>query len=136
MSKGKARSRAFAAASQAVGFEDNALQAYAGQFSQSWLGQEHLASLTVQTLATRAFGAVQQSHVGKRGRPGFKGRHQLDRVEGKVSSSGIRWILDSAGQGWVEWKGGKQDGAGDLKGPALIDAQDAVVAHGLKAALK
>src|SRR5262249_6089370 len=60
MNKGKARSQAFAAANAAVGFQDYALQDYAGQFGDSWIGQEHLDTLTVQKLATRAFQAVQQ----------------------------------------------------------------------------
>src|SRR5258708_40314740 len=57
-------------------------------------------------------------------------------MEGKTSSSGIRWKLDSTGQGWVEWRRGEKDGAGDLKLATIIAPQDEVVAHGLSAPAK
>lgn len=135
MSVGKARTKAFAQAQEAVGFTDYALQDYAGQFGHEWIGL-HLDSLTVQKLASRAFDAAQKYHFGKRGRPRFKGRNQLDSIEGKTKSSGIRWKLDETGQGQVEWNGGQKEGALDLKLRALIDPQDEVVAHGLQARVK
>ena len=67
--------------------------------AHSWLF-EHLDSLTIQTLASRAYGAANRLLVGKARRVRFKGRHQLDTVEGKTNTSGIRWCGDR-----VEWKG-------------------------------
>ena len=59
MQPGPARTKAFGAALKAVGFHEYAVHEYAVQFGHSWLG-EHLDSLTVQKLASRAFDAVQK----------------------------------------------------------------------------
>ena len=55
----KDRTAAFREANKGCGFGENDLHAHAKQFGHSWLG-EHLDSLTIQKLATRAFNAVQQ----------------------------------------------------------------------------
>src|SRR5258708_36077447 len=83
----------------------------------AWLG-DHLDSLTLQKLASRAYGAANRLLLGTARRVRFKGRHQLDTVEGKTNSSGIRWCQDH-----VEWKG--------LVLPARLDPRDPVLAHGL-----
>ncbi len=44
--------------------------------------------------ATRAFKAMQQYAFGQCGRSRFKGYRQLDSVEGKTNTSGIRWQDD------------------------------------------
>ncbi len=61
--------------------------------------------------------------MGKAKRVRFKGKHQLDTVEGKVNISGIRWCADR-----IEWKG--------LVLPARLDARDVVLAHGLACPVK
>jgi putative transposase len=122
MPKGKARSRAFREANAAVGFREYDLHAYAKQFNHCWIG-EHLDIHVIQKLATRAFRAVQQYSFGRRGRPRFKGKNQMDTVEGKSNASGIRWR-----EPCVEWLG--------LTLPAIIDRDDPVVAHGLAARVK
>ena len=118
----KARARTFRDANKAVGFREYDLHAYAKQFNHCWLG-EHLDINTIQKLATRAFKAVQQHSFGKRGRPRFKGRNQMDSVEGKSNASGIRWR-----EPFVEWLG--------LELEAIIDWDDPVIAHGLAARIK
>ncbi|MBC8449518.1 MAG: transposase [Chloroflexi bacterium] len=120
--EGKARSQAFRKAQAAVGFREYDLHAYAVQFNHCWIG-EHLDINTIQKLATRAFNAAQQHAFGQRGRPRFKGRHQMDSVEGKSNASGIRWR-----EGHVEWLG--------LELEAIIGADDLVIAHGLKSRVK
>jgi len=95
----KARARAFREANKVVGFREYDLHSWAKQFNHCWLG-EHLDINTIQKLATRAFKAVQQHSFGKRGRPRFKGRNQMDSVEGKSNASGIRWR-----EPCVEWLG-------------------------------
>ena len=120
--RGKARSRAFREANAAAGFREYDLHAYAKQFGHSWIG-DHLDAFTIQKLATRAFKAVQQYGFGKRGRPRFKGRNQMDTVEGKSNASGIRWRENR-----VEWLG--------LKLEAIINANDPVIAHGLSSHIK
>jgi len=86
----KARSQAFIQARQAVGFGEYDLHAYAKPFGRSYLG-DHLDSLVVQTVASRAYQAVNDYLLGKKGRPRFKGPNQFDSVEGKTNTSGLRW---------------------------------------------
>src|SRR5712691_2094782 len=88
----------------------------------AWLG-DHLDSLTLQKLASRAYRAANRLLVGTARCVRFKGRHQLDTVEGKTNASGIRWCGDR-----VEWKG--------LVVPARLDPRDPVLAHGLACPVK
>ena len=81
---------AFTQARRAVGFGEYDLHDYAKQFGHSYLG-EHLDSLVVQAVASRAYKAVNDYVLGKKGRPRFKGRNQFDSVEGKTNTSGLRW---------------------------------------------
>jgi len=120
--RGTARTRALREAKAAVGFGEYDLHAYAAQLNHSWIGG-HLDINTIQKLATRAFKAVQQYGFGKRGRPRFKGRNQMDTVEGKSNTSGIRWREKG-----VEWLG--------LELEAEIDPEDPVIAHGLSRGVK
>jgi putative transposase len=118
----KARVRAFQEANTDIGFREYDLHAYAKQFNHCWIG-EHLDIHAIQKLATRAFKAVQQYGFGKRGRPRFEGRNQMDSVEGKSNAGGIRWRETR-----VEWLG--------LKLEAIIDRDDPVIAHGMAAHVK
>ena len=118
----KARSRAFRQANAAVGFQEYDLHAYAAQFNHAWTG-EHLDINTIQKLASRAFKAVQQYAFGRRGRPRFKGRNQMDTVEGKANTSGIRWRAEG-----VEWL--------NLNMKAILNPDDPVIAHGLNCRVK
>src|SRR5215468_11125799 len=93
------RTQLFRAARAHHAFSDYALQAYAQQFGHSWLG-EHLDSHVLQKLATRAYGAANRLLLGRAKRVRFKGKAQLDSVEGKTHTSGCRWCGDR-----VEWKG-------------------------------
>src|SRR5258706_4730858 len=116
MKRGAARGKAFAEAMKAAGFEEYALHEYGAQFGHSWLG-EHLDSLVVQKLASRAFEAVEKYHYGIRGRPRFKGRHQLDSVEGKTNTSGLRWCVETGLGGEairsVRWLGLRLEAVGE-----------------------
>jgi putative transposase len=118
----KARTQAFRTVREVFGFDGYPLHAYAGQFGHSWIG-EHLDSLTVQAITTRAFKAVTEYTLGKTGKPRFKGKNQFDSVEGKTNTSGILW-RDSM----VKWSG--------LELSALIDPSDPVIAHGLACRIK
>ena len=117
-----ARKERFREARAQHGFSEYALHAYAQQFGHSWLG-EHLDSLTIQTLASRAYRAANRLLVGKARRVRFKGKQQLDTVEGKTNTSGPRWRGDR-----VEWKG--------LELEARLDPHDQVQAHGLACPVK
>lgn len=74
----KERAKAFAEARKEFGFREYDLHAYAATIQIGWIG-----SSVVQTVASRAFRAASQYSFGKRGKPRFKGRGQVDSVEGK-----------------------------------------------------
>jgi putative transposase len=117
-----ARKERFRQARAQHDFSEYALHAYAQAFGQSWLGA-HLDSLVIQTLASRAYRAANRLLLGTARRVRFKSRHQLDTVEGKTNTSGLRWCGDR-----VEWKG--------LVLPALLNPKDPVQAHGLACPVK
>jgi len=116
------RKTLFAQARAQHAFSAYALHVYVQPMGHAWLG-DHLDSLTLQKLASRAYRAANRLLVGTARRVRFKGRHQLDTVEGKTNSSGIRWCQDH-----VEWKG--------LVLPARLDSRDPVLAHGLACPVK
>jgi putative transposase len=116
------RHEAFKQANKQAGFREYDLHHYAVQFSHSWLG-EHLDSNTVQKVATRAFLAVQQYALGKRGKPRFQGKRRFDSVEGKSNKCGLLWRENEVR--WIR-----------LVLPAIINPKDDVIAHGLKSPVK
>src|SRR5713101_3937976 len=116
------RKTLFAQARAQHAFSDYALHAYVQAMGHAWLG-EHLDSLTLQKLASRAYRAANRLLRGTARRVRFKGRHQLDTVEGKTNTSGTRWCGDR-----VEWKG--------LVLPARLDPRDPVLVHGLACPVK
>jgi putative transposase len=120
--KTRERATAFAAVRQQFGFREYDLHTYAKQFGHSWLG-EHLDSLTIQKVATRAFLASQRYAIGQSGKPRFKGKGGFDSLEGKTNLSGILWRDNS-----VKWLG--------LELPAIIDPKDDVIAHDLSCPIK
>ncbi len=98
--KGKERNEAFNLCRNKHGFQEYALHPFASATCKAcWIG-EHLDAFTIQKIASRAFGAVQQCAYGGRGRPRFKGKGWFTSVEGKSNASGIRWR-----DGHVLWNG-------------------------------
>ena len=95
------RTDAFKAAKAVCGFTEAALQVYAknGRHASHWI-EAHLDAPVAQKLATRAYRAVMQVAVGNAKRVRFKGRHQLDTVEGKSNETGLVWRSDR-----VVWRG-------------------------------
>jgi len=125
------RKAAFAEQRKRYGFSEYALHEYAKRARWTWLA-EHLDSTMAQTLATRAFQAVQKVCVGKARLVRFKSRGRgLDSVEGKRNDTGMRFVLQSpeeGSQGFLIW--------GEDHIPAHLDWDDPVVAHGLKQRIK
>jgi putative transposase len=121
------RTAAFKAARAAHGFTDADLQAYAKDCrNQSHWIAEHLDAPVSQKLATRAYRAVMRVAVGRGKRVRFKGKHQLDTVEGKSNETGLVWRTDR-----VVWRGVT------LPAYRLVRARrDPVLAHGLAAPVK
>jgi putative transposase len=125
------RTDAFKAARAAYGFTDAALQSYAKdcRHDSGWI-ELHLDAPVSQKLATRASRAVNRVALGKATRVRFKGKHQLDSVEGKSNVTGLVWQDDR-----LEWRG--------LTLPTALPPRwrhdphrDPVLAHGLAAPVK
>ena len=81
----KHRGAAFRAVEHAHGFTADAAQSYASSLRKSWV-REHLPAQETQHLGARAFDAVRQWHLGKRGKPRFKNARR-----------GLAFV---GGQGW------------------------------------
>ena len=73
---------------------------YAKTAGIPWMA-EHLDSTMAQTLASRAYHAVNRMALGKTKRVRFKSKGRgLDSVEGKRPDVGLRFVLDpNAGDG-------------------------------------
>ncbi len=125
------RNAAFARLRHTYGFSDYALQAFAKQANGSWMA-EHLDMVTAQTLATRAYRAVNRVCLGQARRVRFKSRGRgLDSLEGKRNDTGLRFVLQPPAEGntgWFFW--------GKLCLTALIDWSDPVVHYGLTQRIK
>ncbi|SHJ44955.1 zinc ribbon domain-containing protein [Desulfofundulus thermosubterraneus] len=118
----KARAEAFKEAREKYGFTEFSLHAYAARIRDSWLG-EHIDANTAQTLATRAYSAVNKTVTGEAKRVRFKRYGELNTLEGKTNKQGIRWR-----DGCLVWNG--------LELPAIIDEDDPVIMHGLSCPVK
>ena len=105
------------------GFTDAALQHCAVEMRRSCWIRDHLDVHVAQKLGTRAFRAAQRVLFGKARRARFKGKNQMDTLEGKSNETGIRWR-----NGTVVWRG--------LVLPAVIDPGDPVVRHALSCRVK
>jgi transposase len=103
-------------------FSEYALHSYSTKIRNSWIGN-HIDSNTAQKLATRAYKAVEKVLFGKAKKVRFKGKNQMDSVEGKSNKSGIKWKGES-----VEW--------GGLQLKALVTKHDPVILHGLNSKVK
>jgi hypothetical protein len=112
----------FKRARERYDFSEYALHSYSTHLRHSFLG-DHIDSNTAQKLATRAFQAVEKVLFGKAKSVRFKGKNQMDSVEGKSNKSGIRWKGE-----FVEWSG--------LQLKALITNNDPVILHGLNSKVK
>lgn len=75
------RGAAFRAVEAAHGFTVDAAQSYASSLRKSWV-RAHLPAQETQNLGARAFDAVRQWHLGRKGRPRFK----------SVKRGCIRWL--------------------------------------------
>lgn len=105
------------------GFTDAALQHYAVEIRRScWIG-DHLDVHVAQKLGTRAYQAARRVLFGEARRVRFKGKNQMDTVEGKSNGAGIRWR-----DGCVLWRG--------LVLQAAIDPEDPVIRYALSCRVK
>jgi hypothetical protein len=124
------RTQAFSALRKQHRFSEYELHAFAKSACASWIA-EHIESTMAQTLASRAYHAVNRVCVGKARRVRFKSRGRgIDSVQGKRNDVGMRFVLDPGvgDGGFLLWK--------TLVIPALIDWLDPVVQHGLRHPIK
>src|SRR5258708_3346940 len=125
------RAAAFSQLRRAYGFSEYALHDYAKCANCAWIA-DHIDAMLAQTLATRAYQAVNRMCLGKAKKVRFKSKgRSLNSVENKWEQSGLRFVLqppEEGNQGWVVW--GK-DGL-----PAIIDWDDPVVKYGLDHPIK
>jgi hypothetical protein len=92
------RGAAFGAVLTAHGFTADAAQSFASSLRKSWV-REHLPAQETQNLGVRAFDAVRQWHVGKKGKPRFKNaRRGLHSVAAKDGNGALRPNTDDAGR--------------------------------------
>src|SRR6266702_6766088 len=127
----KERKEAFSRLRHAHGFSEYALHEIVKTANCSWIA-EHLDSMVAQTLATRAYQAVNRVCRGLAKHARFKSKGRgLDSVENKWNRSGLRFVLqppEEGDQGWLIW--------GKCRLPALIEWDDPVVCHGLRHPIK
>src|SRR5258706_3856437 len=125
------RLAAFSALRQRDGFSEYALHAYAKTVRVCWIA-DHLDAVLAQTLATRAYHALNRVCVGEARRVRFKSRGRgLSSIENKRNDTGLRFVLqkpEEGNQGFLIWK--------DDHLAALIDWEDPVVKHGLAQRIK
>jgi hypothetical protein len=128
---GHERAAAFHALREQYGFSEYALHEYAKTARQSWIA-EHLDAVLAQTLASRAYDALNRVCLGLAHRVRFKSRGRgLSSVENKRNDTGLRFVLHKPGQGnqgALIWK--------DDRLSAFIDWNDPVVKYGLDHRIK
>ena len=125
------RLAAFSALRQRYGFSEYALHEYAKTARVCWIA-DHLDAVLAQTLATRAYRALNRVCVGEARRVRFKSRGRgLGSLENKRNDTGLRFVLqkpEEGNRGFLIWK--------DDQLEAVIDWEDEVVAHGLRQRIK
>lgn len=91
------RRAAFRCVEQSHGFTLDAAQSFASSLRKSWV-REHLPAQETQNLGARAFDAVRQWHLGKKGKPRFKSaKRGLHSLAGKDGHGALRPKTDEAG---------------------------------------
>src|SRR6266699_7147561 len=125
------RAAAFRALREQYGFSEYGLHMYAKRARQAWIA-DHLDAVLAQTLASRAYDALNRVCLGKARRVRFKSRGRgLSSIENKRNDTGLRFVLHKpaeGNQGYLIWK--------DDQLAARIDWNDPVVKYGLEHRIK
>src|SRR5450631_2719969 len=94
-----ARTQAFSQLRKTYHFSEYELHAFAKHARCTWIA-DHIESTMAQTLASRAYHAVNRVCVGKAKRVRFRSRGRgIDSVEGKRNDVGMRFVLDPSSGG-------------------------------------
>jgi hypothetical protein len=130
-SHGQERATAFRALRKQYGFSEYALHAFAKTARVSWLA-DHLDAVLAQTLATRAYQALNRVCLGAARRVRFKSRGRgLSSIENKRNDTGLRFVLQKPEEGQQAFLIWQTDQL-----PALVNWNDPVVKHGLDQRVK
>lgn len=87
------RAAAFSSLRQQYGFSEYSLHTYAKEARCCWIA-DHLDAVLAQTLATRAYRALNRVCLGEAKRVRFKSRARgLDSLENKGNDTGLRFVL-------------------------------------------
>ncbi|GHO76257.1 hypothetical protein KSD_40280 [Ktedonobacter sp. SOSP1-85] len=125
------RAAAFSTLRKAHGFSEAALHEAVKGLRVGWIA-EHIEAVLAQTLATRAYRALNRVCLGKATRVRFKSRGRgFSSIENKRNDTSLRFVLqapEAGNAGFLLWNGDQV--------PALIDWKDEVVTHGLKHRIK
>jgi hypothetical protein len=125
------RHTAFLRLREQYGFSEYGLHEAAKRLRTSWLG-DHLDAVLAQTLATRAYRALNRVCLGVARRVRFKSRTRgLSSLENKRNDTGMRFVLqkpEEGHHGFLIWQ--------DDHLPALIEWNDPVVKYGLDHRIK
>ena len=125
------RAAAFSALREQYGFSEYALHAYAKTARCTFLA-EHLDAVLAQTLATRAYRALNWVCLGQGKRVRFKSKARgLNSLENKRNDTGLRFVLETPEEGHHGYLMWKED---QLQ--AIIDWNDPTVSHGLDQKIK
>src|SRR5215472_11629595 len=125
------RKRAFGALRRCYGFSEYALHDAVKGLNSSWIA-DHVDAVLAQTLATRAYRALNRVCLGQARRVRFRSRSRgISSVENKRHNTGLRFVLqppEEGSAGYLLWQGDQL--------PALIDWDDPVVSYGLRHPIK
>ena len=125
------RRAAFSALRERYGFSEYAFHELAKELRVSWLA-DHLDAVLAQTLATRAYRALNRVCLGMAKRVRFKSKSRgLDSIENKRNDTGLRFVVQNPEEGhtgYLLWH--------DDQLRAIIDWNDPVVSHGLAHPIK
>src|SRR5579862_3854387 len=125
------RARAFGALRQQYGFSEYALHEAAKVLNCAWIA-DHLDAVLAQTLATRAYRALNRVCLGQARRVRFRSRSRgISSIENKRTDTGLRFVLqlpEQGNAGYLLWQGDQI--------PALINWKDPVVAYSLQHPIK
>jgi hypothetical protein len=125
------RKRAFATLRAQYGFSEYALHNAAKTLRVSWIA-DHLDAVLAQTLASRAYRALNRVCLGQARRVRFRSRSRgISSVENKRNDTGLRFVLQrpqEGNSGYLLWQGDHLE--------ALIDWHDPVVTHALDCRVK
>ncbi|WP_338010110.1 transposase [Ktedonobacter racemifer] len=125
------RAAAFSALRKTYGFSEAALHEAIKGLRVGWIAA-HIEAVLAQTLATRAYRALNRVCLGKAKRVRFKSRGRgFSSLENKRNNTSLRFVLqppEEGNAGNLLWNGDRL--------PALIDWKDEVVTHGLRHRIK